>query len=187
MIITTATSLRFPEPPHSVPPAKGDRRPVQDRIEAAEREANIAQARLQPHRQGSDDPRLSTPLGRFCASPHGSLPRLGDHCYQAGERYAEIVRDARNAQGFHVDGWSPSDNAAFSLTPAQMSARKDLAIIRRRYADNILKAVISRLPWAMERLCYHQLEPSPYDEGAIINGLVALAVEWGMLKSANRD
>ena len=173
IVITTSTALRWPKPERQTPPAKGDRRPIQERIEAAERAENIAFVASQPHRQGSDDPRLSDPLGRFCA-----VQRLGDHCRQAGVRYREVVEDDKIARGFTVNGWAPSDRGYAGLTDQQIEARKELAIRRRHEADAILRSIMPRLPWAMERLVYEEQEPSPYDCGIIRHGLIALSDAW---------
>ena len=175
IVITTATSLCWPKAEKSAPPAKGDRRPLQERIEAAERASNIAQIAAQPHRQGSDDPRLCDPLGRFCAAQ-----LLGDHCRQAGVRYREVIEDDKIARGFTVNGWAPSDRGYAGLTDEQIQARKELAIRRRAEADAILRGVMWRLPWVMERLVYEEQEPSPYDHGIIRHGLIALSDAWGL-------
>jgi hypothetical protein len=164
--------------------------------EIAEAQANMATALSQPHRQAifdasggvvakSDDKRLESSLGRFCAT---RKPRpLGDHCYQAGIRYAEIVREYKNAMGFDVPGWGPSDNGYLTMTPAQIAARKELAIMRKRGADEVLLALMPRLPRVMEKLCFDELEPSPYDEALIIDGLVLLARKFGTEPKNIRD
>lgn len=171
--LTAATALAATPISKAIPPAKGDRRPLQERIEAAERAETLSVALGHPHRNGSDDPRLATPLGRFCAHQ-----KLGDHCRQAGEQYREIVEDDKIARGFQVHGWAPSDRGYVGMTLAQIEARKELAIKRRREADAILRAVIPRLAWAMERLVYEEQEPSPYDRDIITHGLINLANEW---------
>lgn len=184
IVIRTATALKAAEARETIIPATYEFRSLEDRKAATARQDALSVGLAQPHRRGSDDTRLGTPLGRFCAAPRGagSVP-LGDHCWHAGERYAEIVRDAKTAQGFDVHGWAPSDNAVFSLTPEQIEARRDLAVSRLREADAVLRAAVPRLPRIMERLCYDQLEPGPYDGDAIIHGLVLLAIEWGLLKA----
>lgn len=149
-----------------------------DEERARERAEALSVALAQPHRRGNDNPRLATPLGRFCAN-HKPRP-LGDHCYQAGERYREIIEDAKIAQGFTVHGWAPSDGGYQTMTQAQVEARKELALQRLREADQILKAIISRLPRALEKLAYDEIEPSPYDHGIIANGLINLANEWNL-------
>lgn len=117
---------------------------------------------------------LGTALGRFCLC---RKYRLGEHIYLAGERYGEIVREYKNAMGFDVYGWARIDGAY--PTEAEMAARRDLAIRRKREVDEILLALMSRLPQAMERLCFDELEPSHYDEALIIDGLSLLAREFG--------
>lgn len=173
--IITQTALASPIPIRAIPPAKDDRRTAQERFEAAERAEALSVALSHPHRAGSDDPRLATPLGRFCAGL-----KLGDHCRQAGERYREIIEDDKIARGFQVHGWAPSDRGYFGLTEAQLEARKELAIRRRREADEIARAVHSRAPWVMEKLVYEEMEPSPYDGSIIENVVVNLADAWKM-------
>jgi hypothetical protein len=178
----------------SVPPA-AQRQGQSDKEEEAEIADVLSVAINQPHRKGhsgaiyearragSAFTRLSEALGRFCASPHAptGLP-LGDHCWQAGQRYAEIVREYKTACGFDIHGWAPSDRGFSSLTQEQIEARKELAIQRKAEADQILRSIKLRLPAVLERLCYDQLEPFACDSGIIIGGLVALALEFGMLK-----
>jgi hypothetical protein len=155
-------------------PARDDRPTNPDR----ERADILSVALAQPHRRGNDDPKLSTALGRFCAAHE---PRLGIHCWLAGIRYAEIVREAKKAQGFYVHGWSPKEGGG-ELSEEELEARKDLALIRLREGQSVLRTIMPRLPSAMERLVYDELEPSPYDRGVLVAGLVNLALEWGYLK-----
>ena len=143
--------------------------------QAKERAENIATVLKQPHRAGSDNPRLGTALGRFCAAQ-----RLGDHCWHAGERYGEIIQDAKLAMGFSIRGgaWG-ADGGWQELTDAQLEARKELALARLKDAELMLRAIMPRLPAALDRLCYDDRDPSPYDHGIIIAALVKLASEWG--------
>lgn len=157
-------------------PARDDK-PTND---ARERAETMSVALAQPHRKGSEDPRRATALGRFCAD-HRPVA-LGNHCWLAGVRYAEIVREAKNAQGFAVHGWAPGDGGYEILDDRQLEARKELSLMRLREAEATLRAIMPRLPGAMERLTYDELDPSPYDAGVLVHGLVALAIEWGFLK-----
>ena len=135
-------------------PARGRQTPAQ--IKEAEEIMGVVKA--QPHRRGSDDPRLSEPLGRFVASHN-----LRSECYDAGNRYAEIVKEAKSAMGFDVAGWAPGGQGDYGLDEAQLQARKELALDRRKRADEVLMRLMPRLPRAMERFAYEQMEPSPYD------------------------
>lgn len=150
-------------------------------FEAREREETMATALAQPHRRGSDDIRLSEPLGRFCAAH-----KLRDECYNAGVRYAEIVGEAKTAQGFPVPGWTPGDSGFEKLTEAQIFAKKELAVQRLKDVNGALIAVIARLPRAMERVCFDQLAPAPADEAIIAHGLYRLAVDFGMIRNFHR-
>lgn len=143
----------------------------------------MAVVKAQPHRMGSDDFRLSEPLGRFVASH-----RLRSECYDAGNRYAEIVKEAKSAMGFDVAGWAPGGQGDCALTDAQLQARKDLAVGRRREADDVLARLMPRLPRVMEKFAYDQIEPSIYDHDLLRDGLVLLADHFGMLdRGINRD
>lgn len=139
----------------------------------------------QPHRRGARNERLGTALGRFCVEhkPHA----LGDHLFAAGERYGEIIRQFKNAMGFQVPGWAPSDGGYEILTDAQAQAKKELAIRRKKEAEEIIIAIIPRAPRALERLTFDDLPPSPYDEGLIVACLVRLAQEWGLAPRSIRD
>lgn len=159
-------------------PIYSDPRELPPTEQAKERAENIAVALAQPHRRGSDDPRLGTALGRFCAAQ-----RLGDHCWLAGGRHLEIVQDAKLAMGFSIrsGGWG-SDGGFQVMTDAELEARKELAMIRLRETDGVLRQVMPRLPAAMERLTYDDRDPSILDVGILVNGLAKLAIEWGFLK-----
>lgn len=181
--LTKRTALRVPELPSPVPSAEGDRRVREERQAALERARAMSVVLAQPHRRGSDDLRLSEPFGRFCAAQ-----RLGEHCWLAGVRYAEIIRQEKQARGFGVYGWAPSDGGydIAKLTPEQIEAMREAAILRLTTANWILRGVMPRLPGSLERLVYEQLEPAIRDEAMLIHGLVALAIGWGMLKNDNR-
>lgn len=164
--------------------------------EIAASEANRAVVLSQPHRMPiydafgrviarADDKRLESALGRFCAM-HKPRP-LGDHCYQSGLRYGEIVREYKNAMGFDTPGRGSGDFDYLILTGPQVQARKELAIMRKREADEILMALMPRLPRAMEKLCYDEFTPSIYDEALIIDGLVLLARKYGFSPRNIRD
>lgn len=151
--------------------------------EARERAENIAVALRQPHRRGSDDTRDGSALGRLCKSR-----RLGDHCWHAGNKYLEIIIEARNALGLPILGGSWGLDGGFqSLTDEQLQARKELALSRRDEADGWLREVMPRLPGAMERLTYQDLEPSIRDHDMLVNGLVRLAVNWGYLRTFHSE
>lgn len=166
--------------PHLAAVANDGRRGMDERIAAAESAMVMSVALSQPHRRGSNPAaeRLSEPLGRFCQN-HKPKP-LGEHCWHAGTRYAEIVGEAKTAQGLRVPGWAPGAGGYEELTEAQLAVKKELALARLKDANAILTCVTPRLPRAMERFVFDQMEPSPYDEGAIVNGLVNLAAEWGL-------
>jgi hypothetical protein len=179
-----------------------------DRKRREEERAEVMSVALrQPHRggshnePGSDDPKLSTALGRFCAN---FKPRpLGSHCYRAGSKYGEIIGEARTAQGFSVPGWEPGDRGYWEtcskpncdkrdprspicLCAAQ--ARKELALMRLKEANALLTSIIAGMPWQMCRLCFDSIDPSPQEYAWLQKGLVKLSDEWGFSpKSDMRD
>jgi hypothetical protein len=185
--ITTRTSLRWDSTPPGAPPAKGDRRPLQERLDAAERIETLSVVLTQPHRRSagvldgqevsSDDRRLGEPLFRFCMA-HG----LAEACYRAGEDYDRILRRAKIAKGFlGVEMMIGDGERSATLTEAQIEALREAAVMAERRVNALLIAVMPRAPRVLERLCFDRLEPSPYDVDLIRNGLFVLAREFGML------
>ncbi len=185
---STDTSLVMPKKPSVIPSAKGDRRPIQERIDAAEEEDAMSVALSQPHRRdcpdaaearraGSVSSRLSEPLGRLCARL-----RLRDELWYAGGDYAKIVRAAKMAKEFDVIGLSSSDTPGEPLSEKEIEAKRIKALTKFEQTNEVLRAVMPRLPRAMERLCYDQLEPAPRDESLLKHGLLVLAVDFGLLK-----
>ncbi|MDR3464175.1 MAG: hypothetical protein P4L76_17875 [Beijerinckiaceae bacterium] len=155
--------------------------------EAAQREI-MAVALAQPHRRGSDDPRMATPLGRFVEKTWSHKESLYFSGYRAGGDYARDVHAALVARGFKVDGFEPEKLGLVGLpddpTPAQIAAQQaqiaqlDRAVAR---ANETLVEVHARLPRAMERLCCTLIDPSPYDEDMLRAGLWRLAGHYGLL------
>src|SRR6185437_14536752 len=130
-----------------------------------EQDAIMAVALCQPHRgvfnsktgryeAGSDDPRLSEPLGRFCAD-HG----LRNELYEAGEEYGRRVREARIAMGLSAGQLPVLDAGGSAQTPEQIEARRELAESRLREARGILLQIDRRLPQAMTRVTADAQEP----------------------------
>lgn len=151
----------------------------------AEEAATKATVLAQPHRLGSDDKRMGTALGRFCA---GHKPyALGEHLFASAERYGDIIREYKNAMGFSVPGWAPSDNGYRDLTEAQIQARKELAVQRKGQADAILICVHRRGPRVLEWLTFDDRDPVPHDESLLVNCLLALADEWRLGPHSIRD
>lgn len=148
--------------------------------EAKERAENIAVALKQPHRLGSDDNRLGTALGRFLAAQRNA--GIADYGWHAGQRYAEIIKQSRTALGLYVHGWAPSDGAFVELDEDQIRAQKESSKKKLQDAEAILRKVMPRLPSAMARLVYDEIDPFPGDGGILVHGLINLAIEWGFLK-----
>jgi hypothetical protein len=156
--------------------------------EEAERREIMSVALAQPHRAGSSDPRLATPLGRFVENSWPRTDRLYFACYRAGCDYAKDVSAAKTARGFTVEGCGGeqtrqsliSDFPTFAQIAAQRAVIAELDRVVAR-ANETLIEVHARLPRAMERLCCTFGEPFPSDIGMLKNGLYRLAGHYGLL------
>lgn len=179
--VTTATALRRPEAPSLPPRAADDRRTLEERQQAAEEAEALSVALEQRLRIGAqrDQKRVESALGRFCA--FHKPKKLGNHCFLAGARYGRIVRGYKVAKGYSILGQQPSTNGADILTEAQREAQRQHDIMIWEDANAILRDIHPRAPGVMERLCYDELDPSPYDGGIIVNALMKFALEWGFL------
>jgi hypothetical protein len=130
--------------------------------------------------RGGADPKLESALGRLCAlhKPYA----LGEHLYEAGLQYRNIVREHLNAWGFRVHGWGPSDRGYTEQTDQAARARRDLADKRLAAADKVLNALAPRhpgvVPKLMVGLCYDGFHPQQVD--ILRRGLMALSDFWGM-------
>jgi hypothetical protein len=144
--------------------AKPIRREDQARTDA------LSVALAQPHRQGSDDPRLESPLGRFCASRglHGDL-------YRAGCRYREIVLEARQAMGMTNSGWSGGrDSYGEEMDDEKAAERARDTRAKENESNDVLKRIALCLPSLMKNLCVLEIEHSINDYNHLLDGLVAL-------------
>jgi hypothetical protein len=154
------------------------------REEAEQREA-MKVVLAQPHRRGSDDERLGTALGRFC---EGHKPyALGNHLFAAGECYGRLVYEYKNAMGFLVPGWAPSENGYADLTEEQQQARKELAIQRKADADMIVIPISIRLPFLLEMLTCDDRDLPEVQTAVLVKGLTALAAGWRLGPRSFRD
>ena len=184
--ITTSTTLQWPQKPSLVPPAKGDRRPAHERVEAALREDAQRVVLAQPHRDGNDDARMAFPLGRFCARSWPRDERFASAMHEAGVAYAADVRAVNVARGFHVDGCASDTpggpKASAEATPAEIADQKAKIYSLERTlarADEELRNIMARCPARMVELCFDHLDPSPNDEDMLKAALYRLAVYYG--------
>lgn len=151
-----------------------------DRMTAAERMMQDDIMAVALAKRGGADPKLESALGRFCAyhQPYA----LGEHLYEAGLQYRNVIRDQLNAWGFRVHGWCPSDRGYTEQSEEAARARRDLAEKRRRAADKILDTLDPRhpgiVPKLMARLCYDDRDSEHSD--TLRRGLVALSDAWGL-------
>ena len=186
--LNTEPTPTAPKRSASIPSAKGDRLPIQARLEDAERAAAVAVALAQPERRGIADAaeasqagskaaRLHEALGRFCARQWPRDEEWSDSMYRAGSAYDEIIRDSLIAMGLPYIGQAGGRDGGEELSVEQAAARKEVALARRKRADEILVRVHARGARVMESLCYVKRDPSPYDDGVLRNGLYALA-DW---------
>ena len=137
----------------------------------------------------SDDPRLESALGRFCLRPSAMYPHgLGEHCYEAGVKYREIVRESRHAAGFDsCAGWMEGQSAYETPTNEQLRAKRDVAEKKERQSNEVLIATMPGLDRAMKRLCIDEFDP-PYREWEkLVHGLSNLAIEYRIAKSFHDD
>lgn len=198
--VTTATTLKWPEPEKPIPSAKDNPRTVAERLVAVERARNYAFASAQPHRrdfESGESEWLESPLGRFCWSTWpGQDSATRKHriaCYAAGGDYSTEIRQAKLARGFHVDGLYPENPAPLVSDDLPDDPKKREAILaaaktaieaadaKVRRANEVLTGIMPRLPRAMESLCCTHVEPSPYDHGILQAGLWRLAGHYGLL------
>lgn len=178
IVIRTETALSVPAP-SKYRKLKPDEefKSFEDR----ETEDTMSVAVAQPHRRGSLDPWAGEPLFIF-VTVHG----LSFGLYKAGEEYDKVLRRAKVARGFAVPGNIPPADV-ITLTPAQIEAMREAAILREIEFSGILRAIMPRLPRVLERLCFDKLTPSPYDTGIIKHGLLALAAKYRFLDRGIND
>ena len=130
----------------------------------------LSVALAQPHRRGNDDPRMESPLGRFCAQEG-----LHSDLYRAGCRYREIVLEARQAMGLQNAGWNPgSSGYTEGMNDKQAARRAKETNERQEEYDRALKRVALNLPSLMRNLCVLEIEHNQQDRQLLIDGLVAL-------------
>lgn len=130
----------------------------------------LAVALHQPHRLGSDDPRLESPLGRFCV-----FLGLSGHLYRAGCDYRNVVLEARQAMGLPNPGYSPGGSGySEGQTDKQIADRVQKSRARQDQADSVLKRIHLRLPLCMRDMCVLEIEHNQEDSIILSAGLVAL-------------
>jgi hypothetical protein len=129
----------------------------------------LSVALAQPHRRGSYDPRLESPLGRFCASRG-----LSGHLYGAGTDYRNVVLEARQAMGLTNAGWSPGSSGYKVEDDEKIKKRVRDTRDRQDRADATLKRIHLRLPSAMRDMCVLEIEHNQEDSAILQAGLVAL-------------
>src|SRR6185437_2443761 len=134
------------------------------------REEILSVAIWQPHRRGSDDPRLESALGRFCLSAG-----LSGDLYGAGVRYREIVMEARQALGLQTPGWSAGRSGyTDGMDDEQAAIRARATRARQDESDAVLKRIARRLPSEMKNLCVLEIDIKRGDFNILRAGLIAL-------------
>lgn len=169
-----ATALSVPEPQKYRKLKKDEEFKT---LEQRETEETMSTAIAQPHRRGSEDRRLSEPLGRLIAAS-----RLRSDLYDVGEAFAVVVYNARRAQGLGGPPGAPPDDGYPELSDKEIETRNELSIMRRKEAEDMLWRLDRRLPGLMIELCVDQLEQPLYRHQMLIDGLMVLGVAWGMIK-----
>ena len=143
---------------------------------------NRETVKRQPHRNGSDDPKLESALGRFCQRHH-----LGEHCYVAGVEYGNIVRESIKALGLPTLGFTPGrTNGDGEPDHSALRARKELARQRELDANDILVSH-GCTAGTMKMLCYEERDIIGASEKGLYRGLAALARTWGMTPRRSFD
>ena len=190
--LTTATALATLPVARLAPPSSGDRRSVQERVEAAERAEAMSVALAQPHRDGIDDKMLVEPLGVFCRQQWP--PRMSDRgedlnshhrntMYRSGQMYAEIVHQHRVLIGLGSGGRTDPEGGGAELSDADLREKCAAARVRRENANGVLRGVFSGAIGAMVRVAVDEMAPTPYQEDLIRHCLWVLAVHFGILKN----
>lgn len=174
--LTTLTALERPSVAGLLPTAKGDRRPLQDRIDEADRADAMAVALAQPHRQGSDSKRVGEALYVFC-----KRLRLRHECYRAGHEYGLQVRTEKTTRKFFVEGRQPPPTDTPMLTEAEETSKREGAIAALAASNTVLRAVHPNCPRLMLALCFADQTPGPYDDGKLIHGMLNLSRHYGKL------
>lgn len=118
------------------------------------------------------DQRAESEFGRFCIKA-----KVRDEFYRAGLAYEDVIHRARVAKGFISSLWSGGDNIS-PMTPEQI----ELAQQRMNEANSELLSVSPRCARACERLIIEGASPRIYDQDIIINGLMKLAMHFGLWK-----
>lgn len=156
-------------------------RQLAERIEAAQSADALSVALKQPHRLGNRSKSAGDAFAEFC-----KRMRLRRELRATGEAYCREVRADKAARGFHVVDQHPGEGEP--LSEAEQAAKNEAAILALEKSNGLLSGVHPRCPARMEMLCYDRLPPSPYDEWVLINGLLVLAMSYGMLDlGINRD
>ena len=133
----------------------------------------------------SDDKRRESALFWLCMS-HKPRP-LGDHCYDAGIFYMELVRAMLNAEGHKQPGTNYNSEPEEMLTDEQLIAKKQVARQRKREADSVLIPIFDRLPSRLESLVCDNRYPPDNWHAVIARGLVALCEKYNFLPKNIRD
>jgi hypothetical protein len=126
----------------------------------------------QPHRRGQADPRdprLESPLGRFCVM-HG----LSSDLYGAGVSYRNIVLEARQAKGLPNCGGGPGGWRGSEVDDAEAAKRVASTKAREDESDAVLKRIRLVLPRRMKDICVLEITHNPSDSNILRDGLVAL-------------
>jgi hypothetical protein len=146
-------------------------------MEAERYRENMQQVSQQPHRRGFAnpiDPRLESPLGRFCA-----FHKLRDELCDAGHEWAEMRRSWNAAKGVPDPVHTGGMGSGQGPSPATVDRWKRILdqIDEELYEAN--KATM----WATRRLCIDRHFPGPEYVRFLINGLSIVARVLGRVES----
>lgn len=154
------------------------KRPTLAQIKAAEREredVEKATVLAQPHRLGDMDQKLESALGRFVVRN-----RLRSELYVAGTRLFVLVWSWRAAVGAPMPLHIPRESLLVSDGPG-----KDKVWQRKiNGCQRAIARVCGPGAWRpVSNLCVHDWPALDADKDIIVQGLSALAVEFGLVDS----
>ena len=155
-------------------PSAEERRKA-DRVRLLGERAYVA---AQPHRRGEMSQMAGSVFGRFCLRT-----KLRHECYEAGQEFARIVAGWRSAKGVPV-----FSNTSPGPTPApeepEITAKRVEGLRRRMMrCEKVLLDVGTEALIAVRQLTLDEFELSWEQDEHAKDGLIALAIELGLLKA----
>ena len=155
-------------------PSKEERRQA-DRVRLLGERAFVAG---QPHRRGEMSQLAGSVLGRFCLRT-----KLRPECYEAGLKFAATVAGWRAAKGVPVFSNATPGPAPVPEDPEKTKQRVDGLRKKMVRCEKVLLDVGTESLIAVRQLTLDEFELTWEQDEHAKDGLVALAVELGMMKA----